>query len=262
MNSADNEKVIAEFVSIAGSDQNTAKSYLRKSNFSLTHALNDYYKDLSLEGQQGKKRSQTGRKTPNQSELTSFFKVYSGEDGSGIGPSGIEKMCSHLDIDPLDILWLIIAHRCECQTMGHFTLDEWKRGMKSLGCASISDLKEAIPSLRDEIRQSPDDFKELYQFSFKYSLDHGVRNLPLETALALWHILLPYCQWELSEKWIEFVESDRVREKGKAITKDVWNLLLGFARDIPTTSSIVRFDRDSGAWPILFDDFYDYLTSP
>jgi len=261
MKNGDNDKVISEFIAISGCSSAEARSYLHKFNFSLTQALNEYYRDQSPRAGADVPRNRKARKVPKPTEISDFFNSFAASDGSVIGPEGIEKMCSLLEINPLDVVWLVIANHCQCHTMGHFTFEEWKRGMLAVGCGSVYDLKESIPSLRSALKDSPEDFKELYMFSFKYSLDQDVRNLPLETALALWHILLPYSRWELKDKWIEYMESDEVRSKGKAITKDVWNLLISFAKEVPTTSSITRFERDSGAWPIVFDDFYDYLIS-
>jgi len=43
--------------------------------------------------------------------------------------------------------------------------------------------------LKEEMR-NPAKFKEIYKFIFDFSRDQGFKNVAVETALALWQILL------------------------------------------------------------------------
>ena len=53
------------------------------------------------------------------------------------------------------------------------------------------------------------------------------------------------------ERWCTFVQEKNV----KAVTKDVWDMLLTFSKSINEDMS--NFDED-GAWPVLLDDFVEW----
>jgi DCN1-like protein 1/2 len=256
MKEVDKQKIVTEFASISGSSLSEAQLHLRKFDYDLQRALNDFYQIKS-----SRKGVQSRSDKPKLKDISAFFEAYADSDGSSIGPEGISKLSEHLGIDPLDVIWLAIAQKCQCAAMGHFTLDEWTSGMRELRCSCVEELKTGISSLRQQIKSDNGFFRDLYMFSFKFSLDPGMRNLPLDTAIALWDILLPCTQWELGPKWLEFIQSENISRREKAITRDVWSLVVSFAREVPTLASLSRFDRDSGAWPIIFDDFYDFLIS-
>lgn len=256
---SDREKIVAEFMSIAGCDNHDAQRYLEMHNYSLTHGLNQYFQEQSTEIRTKQKpRSNTVAHIP-AGAIDKFFSDFA--TGPKIEPDGIERLCGILEIDPLDVIWLVISFRASAQSMGSFTLQEWKNAMTELGCPDVYSLKCKLVSIRESLLVNPDDFKQLYQFSFKFCLDPGHRNLSLDTAVALWKVLLPYSGWNLHEQWLDYVSSEDHHAKGRAVTKDVWTLLLSFAKSVPDAASRDGYDRDSGAWPIIYDEFYDHLRT-
>lgn len=254
---SDQDKILTEFISIAGCNRYDAQRYLDMHNFSLTHGLNQYFQDQNSDSPVKQNQRASFKMSVSAAAVDKFFSDFA--TGPKIEPDGIERLCEILGIDPLDVIWLVISYRGSAQSMGSFTAEEWKNAMIALGCPDVDSLKENLVSLRESLLRNPDDFKDLYQFSFKFCLDPGHRNLALDTAIALWKVLLPYSGWALHEKWLEYMSSADQQAKGKAITKDVWTLLLSFAKLIPDSHSRDGYDRESGAWPIIYDDFYDQL---
>lgn len=70
-------------------------------------------------------------------------------------------------------------------------------------------------------------------------------------AIALWQLLLKG-RFELLDQWCTFTKE----KYGKAISRDTWNLLLEFVRNVH--SDLSNYDED-GAWPVLIDDFVHYM---
>jgi hypothetical protein len=259
--SSDTEKVVDEFVAISGSSRNEASAYLRRFQFSLSQALNEYFRDQNSGKLSGVvKRGSWDTSSGKLAALKSFFSDYCDSGCESIGSEGIEKLGCFLGVELLDVIWLIIASRGSARSMGIFTESEWRNAMMDLGCFSADELKQNLDRIRQSLAVSSETFRDVYMFSFKYSLDPGHRNLALETAFALWKILLPYSNWDLADKWLAFVESDDVKSKGKAVTKDVWAMLLNFAKAVPAANRSDEYDRDSGAWPIIYDEFYDHIS--
>lgn len=58
-----------------------------------------------------------------------------------------------------------------------------------MNCNSIEDLRKKIPIIKKDIYDKKV-FKELYKFVFDFSRDQGYKNVSIETAIALWELLL------------------------------------------------------------------------
>ena len=84
---------------------------------------------------------------------------------------------------------------------------------------------------------------------------YGVRTLPTEVALQMWTLVLGGERFSRLARWTAFLEKEGVR----AVTKDVWDMLLTFATDVETDLS--NYD-DDGAWPVLIDDFVECKGRP
>ena len=116
------------------------------------------------------------------------------------------------------------------------------------GCDSLEKLRGSFDALRGKLRDDAQ-FRDFYTFCFAFAKEpgFGVRTLPLEVALQMWQLTLTGKFAALGE-WSEFLQETGV----KAITSDVWNMLLTFANDVSDDMS--SYDED-GAWPVVFDDF-------
>lgn len=54
------------------------------------------------------------------------------DDPDTIDPEGMERLCAALQVDPEDIVMLVLAWKMDAKQMGYFTLNEWNKGMKEL----------------------------------------------------------------------------------------------------------------------------------
>jgi DCN1-like protein 1/2 len=92
-------------------------------------------------------------------------------------------------VDPMDIVTLVISKHMGAETMGEYSFEEFDKGFKDLGVQSINELKGKLPSLYSEL-EDPSKFKEIYKFTFDFTRDQGYKNIQVETAIALWELLL------------------------------------------------------------------------
>lgn len=44
------------------------------------------------------------------------------------GPEGMEKFCEDLNVDPENVVMLVIAYKMGAKQMGYFTQEEWLKG--------------------------------------------------------------------------------------------------------------------------------------
>lgn len=165
--------------------------------------------------------------------------------------TGRPMLPGRAQVDPTDVIMLAIAWEMRAATMCVFTREEWTRGMTEMGCETIDALRSSFGSLRDRLKD-PDAFRDYYQFCFGFAKDpgFGVRTLPIEVAVQMWQMTIAE-HFPLLPRWLAFLEETNI----KAVTKDVWDMLLTFATDVD--EDMGNYDED-GAWPVLIDDFVEW----
>jgi len=135
--------------------------------------------------------------------------------------------------------------------MGKYTRAEFCNGMTTLGYETVDDLKKNLKKLREKL-DNEKELKEIYRFTFNFAKEPTARNMGFESALALWDVLLKG-KFVYLKQWLEFMNS---KEKKNDIPKDLWNMLLEF--HFLTRGDLTKY-VDDGAWPVLIDEFVDYL---
>ncbi|KAG6845726.1 hypothetical protein H0H87_004992 [Tephrocybe sp. NHM501043] len=95
-------------------------------------------------------------------------------------------------------------------------------------------------------------FNKLYMFCFTLVKPEQSKNIDMETAIALWSVLLAP-QYPLMGEVISFIgENPTVY---KAANKDLWSMMLEFCETVNPNLS----DYESeGAWPTLLDNFVTF----
>ena len=165
---------------------------------------------------------------------------------------GVSRLCEDLAVDPGDVAVLVLAWHCRAAAMCEFSRAELMAGMTSLGVDSVAKLATKLPALRASLADDAT-FRAVYAFTFAFARDKGAKNLPSDTAVALWQLLLPQ-RWALGAQFCEFVPS----VAPKVITADTWAQLGEFMRNVNVDMS--NYDPN-GAWPSLIDDFAESVIA-
>jgi DCN1-like protein 1/2 len=195
----------------------------------------------------------TNRATVDTGKLARWFATYCEPDAPDeMGPDGIQKLCDELGVAPEDPVLLVISKHMGAERMLVYTKEEFIRGMTDIRVDSVASLKARIGNLRNELASSAS-LRDVYAFTFKWACPPGQRSMPVDTAIALWQLLL-HGRFPLLKPWCEFIEHNRKH----AISKDEWMLLLDFAT--ATAKDGIKGYDESAAWPVVIDTFVEYLT--
>ncbi|KAL1925284.1 uncharacterized protein VTP21DRAFT_167 [Calcarisporiella thermophila] len=233
---------VRQFASLTNASERTAIRKLRQHNWSLEIALDAYFNDpTNLAGSNGD--------GVDMAKLTQVFETYKEPDEDAILVDGMVRYCNDLDVDPVDIVMLVIAYHLEATKMCEFKRSGFIRGWAKLRCDSIEKMRDAVPRLRDSLKDEAI-FKEVYHFTFTFGRSEGQKSLPLDIAIEFWRLLLAG-RFQHLDLWIQFLEE----KHKKAISKDTWSLLLDFIHQI--NEDLSNHDPE-GAWPVLIDDFVEY----
>lgn len=188
----------------------------------------------------------------SEAKINQLFDQYKDPDMDSINPEGIEKFCVDLDVKPDDFRILILAWKFNAATMCHFSRTEFVHGCKTLKVDSIRGIQGRFPELLEESLNSPEHFKDLYRFAFRFGLDEGQRSLPTDMAIVLWRLTFSQREPQILQRWLAFLQA---HPTVRGILRDTWNMFLNFTEIVGDDLS--SYD-DTEAWPSLFDDFVEY----
>jgi len=235
-----------KFIDFTCTSESTASKYLKTANGNLNQALDAYY---SVHPSLRRVKDQT--KVPDRTqELLKIFEAYKDSEESAILIEGMERYCEDLEVDPTDIVMLVIAWHLEAEQMCEFKQEGFIKGWSQLQCYNIDEMKAKLPYLRSELDDT-DQFQKIYQFAFLFGRNPGQRTLSNEVAIGLWELLLPN-KFDQLNLWLEYIST----EYKKVISKDTWNVLLEFIEHVNPDMS----DYDpTGAWPLVYDEFVEYV---
>ncbi|KAF5386568.1 hypothetical protein D9615_001903 [Tricholomella constricta] len=210
-----------------------------------------------------------------------LFNFYADDDDSSvIGPEGYERLCTDAKIPLEGAAPLILAWQFGAKEMGRVTKDEWRKGTESLKISSLYAFSLVVRDLESLLifGNAPEkkakkeaynksaywkycedkkaSFRKLYTFCFVFAKPEQSRNIEMETATALWSVLL-VPQYPVMSEVVEFI-NERLTEY-KAANRDLWSMMLEFCETVDPNLSDYESD---GAWPTLLDNFVLWKKGP
>lgn len=209
-------------------------------------------RQFSLTRQTPSSSSSQAQSTHNKhAQIEKYFNKYKDTSEESILAEGMERFCVDLGVDPTEFIVLVLAWKFEASQMCRFTREEFMNGCQKMKAHNAKSLRERFPDLLAEAKDQKN-FKNLYNFTFSFGLDHssGQRSLPTEMAVALWNLVFTQAKPELLDHWFAFLKETEV----KGISRDTWNMFLPFVET--TLPDLSNYD-ESEAWPSLFDDFVE-----
>ncbi|KAM1484260.1 hypothetical protein TB2_035466 [Malus domestica] len=230
---------LQQFIMITGASEKVALQALKSSDWHLEGAFDVFYSQPQLQAH------------TDSRHLEELYNRYKDPRADMILVDGISLLCNDLQVDPQDIVMLVVSWHMKAATMCEFSKQEFVDGLESLGIDSLDKFREKIPFMRSELKDEQK-FREIYNFAFGWAKEKGQKSLALDTAIGMWQLLFAEKQWPYVEHWCQFLQA----RHNKAISRDTWSQLLEFARAVD--SSLSNYDAE-GAWPYLIDEFVEYL---
>lgn len=230
---------VQQFMAITGTSEKFALQALKATDWNLEGAFDLFYSQPQI------------RSIPDSRHVEELYQRYKDPYTDMIMADGISSLCNDLQVDPGDIVMLVISWHMKAATMCEFSRQEFFLGLQTLGVDSIEKFKERIPYLRSELKDEQK-FRDIYNFAFTWAKEKGQKSLALDTAIGMWQLLFAEKQWPLVDQWCQFLQA----RHNKAISKDTWSQLLEFAKMVDP--SLSNYDAE-GAWPYLIDEFVEYL---
>lgn len=190
----------------------------------------------------------------SETKINQLFDQYRDSLEDAILAEGIENLCNDLQLNPDDFKVLVLAWKLNASQMCRFTKLEFIQGLKSMKTDSIKNIQQKLNDIINDIKRDPEQFKDLYRFTFKFGLDvsTGQRILPSDIAVVLWRLVFTNSEPPILDKWLNYLEK---HPHIRGIPKDTWYMFLNFCEFVGDDLS--SYD-DTEAWPSLFDDFVEF----
>ncbi|CAI7835724.1 unnamed protein product [Closterium sp. NIES-54] len=89
---------------------------------------------------------------PPVDPIQELFLRYKDPDSDMILVDGITRMCEDLEVEPQDIVMLVLSWHLGAATMCEYSRQEFTSGLRSLRVTSLEALKALLPSFRRELQ--------------------------------------------------------------------------------------------------------------
>ncbi|SCV00093.1 LAME_0G07470g1_1 [Lachancea meyersii CBS 8951] len=249
---------VDEFIALTKCTRQMAREFLEKNNYELDYALNDFY-DTCQNGFVVDMR-------PMAPELIALFEKYrSSEIDSSISTDGLVQLIEDLGLELEDPVTLCLAHTLQVKSLHDpISRNQFLDGLHSAFCASLEDVKSMLIEKESKLRNDADYLETIYNYTYGLILEPDHKTLHLKAAQEYWNLYFdPPTNTKFAiqpskpffKQWKAFLESQGTT----TISRDVWQMFFKFIKQYPTLQALKQDYNEMDAWPLLIDEFYEYL---
>jgi len=243
---------VRNFVVVTNSTEAIAIQCLTSSDWNLEMAFEIYYQNPAFQN--------SVSSSVDLKKIDTLFNRYANDPEDKklltatdrIGPNGMFKLLTDLNIDGNSIHALIFAWKLKAETQCEFSLAEFRNGLQEMRVDTVDKLRNQVVAWSEELNDRAK-FRDLYQFAFTYAKPASSRYLDVSTAIAYWSLIFQGKDPRVP-LWIQFLNEQQQR----GVSRDTWNLFFDFL--VSTNESYSNYDSE-GAWPVLIDEFVEYAKS-
>jgi DCN1-like protein 4/5 len=106
----------------------------------------------------------------NTNRLIAWFKKYTTDDPTQLGPDGMERFCEDIKLEPENIAMLCIAFKMNAKNMGFFTQAEWVKGLadSEVQCDTPTKLQNKLNYFYN-LLNDPQTFKLIFRYAYDFA---------------------------------------------------------------------------------------------
>ncbi|KAB2086843.1 hypothetical protein ES319_A04G063600v1 [Gossypium barbadense] len=153
-----------------------------------------------------------GKLFPN---LLHFLLIVGYPDIDMILVDGITLLCNDLEVDPQDIIMLVISWHMNASTMCEYSKMEFLRGLQELSVDTVEKFRDKISYIRSELNDEKK-FHDIYNFAFSWAKEKGQKSMALDTAIGMWRLLIAEKKCPLLDHWCQFLQ-DMTNNQGRTV---------------------------------------------
>lgn len=206
------------------------------------------------------------KKGKSSADIESVYTKFADpDDPEVISMDGIESLAKEVGIPDVseDVRALVLCYKLGACTIdqagkpkpGCIKHEEFLKAMKTMGKSSVADIAQMLPTL-DPGFMERSEFKEFFLFVHKFSREENTQKKYLDKSFvcALLPIVLDKSRAPHLDNFIQYLET---LPDNLTISADQWTSFLQFNETVDLT--LEGYDADNGAWPLILDEFVEYL---
>lgn len=247
---------MSEFVSLTQCESKTAKDFLRRNQWKLEYALNDYYDQMP-----GGFIEEPHTPVTYPEELLALYDKYVLEDQNKIDIDGMIQLIEDLDYKLEDLVTICLAKLLHCTRLADgISKDQFLHNWYMQGCSTLPQMRHVLDDLDTKLHIDLEYMTDIYNYTFDLALDQNKRDLDTDTAAEYWRLFFQpgtavHVNPALLNSWLAFLDS----EQKTVVTRDTWKMLLEFFKQFPSLSAVKTSYNEADAWPYIIDEYYEYL---
>ncbi|KAI8807048.1 hypothetical protein BJ742DRAFT_341044 [Cladochytrium replicatum] len=113
---------VKQFMAVTNSPEKSALKFLKETEWDVERAIDRFYSE----------GASVPKSAVNASKINALFDKYKEADEDEIQVDGTLALCSDLEVDPQDVVVLVLAWHLGCQRMGEFKRKGWVDGWTQL----------------------------------------------------------------------------------------------------------------------------------